>query len=422
MPEATIDHMVALTVFLAALLLFITLFNQTLQTAILYQQHSYIASKCTDMLDSILLNPGYPTYWGAGNITPSSFGLQDPEFTQYRLSPFSLMRLAALENKNTSVYYSGTNMWNSTPVYYSETNMWYSNVTIGFGNYLLVPYNEAMNYTTVAQLLGTNNSFGFQLTIQPIVTVSVSEYKPSNPLIMTVNVSGNGFPLSRANLSYCLFTADLQGSSPSYAISSPPSPVITDDQGFALLRFPQIQDPDAVYALIVYAHLSGLTGVGYYQRVSSDKQYIVPFVNDFASGSIILAHSYDIHDFGPPNAELTYNATYVILTQDFTLREMPMDNATGKVNYGSTMFPYGNLTIPTSNPGILVVTYRKSATEGGIILMPWGISSMAFPIVFGDTTTGREWIATDTRQVIVNGIAYQAKLALWSLQGQQVIG
>ncbi len=67
MPEATIDHMVALTVFLAALLLFITLFNQTIQTAILYQQHSYIASKCTDMLDNIMLNPGYPTYWGAGN-------------------------------------------------------------------------------------------------------------------------------------------------------------------------------------------------------------------------------------------------------------------------------------------------------------------------------------------------------------------
>jgi hypothetical protein len=405
MPEATIDHMVALTVFLAALLLFITLFNQTIQTAILYQQHSYIASKCTDMLDNIMLNPGYPTYWGAGNGSPSSFGLQDPEFTQYRLSPFSLMRLTTLTG---------------TPVYYSKTNTWYSNITMGFGDFLLVPYNEAINYTTVTQLLGTNNSFGFQLTIQPVITVSVSESLLNNQRVPTVYVSGAGFPLSRANLSYCLFTADFQGNSPSYAISY--GKTYTDEKGAAFLQpFPQIQDPNAVYALIVYAHLSGLTGVGYYQRVSSDKQYIVPFVNDFESGSVILAHSYDIHDFGPPNADLTYNATYVILTEDFTLREMPMDSATGQVNYGNGQ-PYGNLTIPTTNPGILVITYRKSANEGGFVLMPWGISSMAFPIVFGDTTTGREWIATDIRQVIVDGIAYQAKLALWSLQGYQVTG
>jgi len=421
MPEATIDHMVALTVFLAALLLFITLFNQTIQTAILYQQHSLIASKCTDILDNIMLNPGYPTYWGMGNTTPSSFGLQDPEFTQYRLSPFSLMRLAALENKNTSIYYSGTNMWNSTPVYYSETNMWYSNITMGFGDFLLVPYNEAINYTTVGQLLGTNNSFGFQLTIQPVITVSVSESLLMNQRVPTVKVSGASFPLSRANLSYCLFTADFHGNSPSYAILY--DKANTDEKGFAYLKpYPQIQDPNAVYVLIVYAHLSGLTGVGYYQRGSEDKQYIVPFVNDFNSGSVILAHSYDIHDFGPPNADLTYNATYVILTEDFRLREMPMENATGMVNYGNGNFSYGSLTIPTMNPGILVITYRKSANEGGFILMPWGISSMAFPIVFGDTTTGREWVATDIRQVTVGGIAYQAKLALWSLQGYQVIG
>jgi hypothetical protein len=405
MPEATIDHMIALTVFLAALLLFITLFNQTIQTAILYQQHSYIASKCTDTLDNIMLSPGYPTYWGAGNTTPSSFGLQDPEFTQYTLSPYSLMRLTAVTG---------------TPVYYSKTNTWYSNITMGFGDFLMVPYNEALNYTTVGQLLGTNNSFGFQLTIQPVITVSVAESLLSNQRVPTVNVSGSGFPLSKANLSYCLFTADFQGNTPSYAISY--GQTYTDEKGFALLpAFPQIQDPNAAYALIVYAHLSGLTGVGYNQRVSSDKQYIVPFVNDFGSGSVILAHSYDIHDFGPPNADLTYNATYVILTEDFKLREMSMGSATGHVNYGNGQ-PYGNLTIPTSNPGILVITYRKSTNEGGFILMPWGISSMAFPVVFGDTTAGREWIATDIRQVIVDGIAYQAKLALWSLQGPQVIG
>jgi hypothetical protein len=176
--------------------------------------------------------------------------------------------------------------------------------------------------------------------------------------------------------------------------------------------------------LIVYAHLGGLICLGYHQRVSSDQQYIIPFIDDFGERKVIIAHSYDVHYLGPPEAELAYNATFVLLTQDFTLREMPMENATGKtgkVNYGNGK-PYGNITIPTTNPGILVITYRKSAVEGGIILMPWGISSMAFSIVFGDSTAGREWIATDIRQVIVNDVAYQAKLALWSLQGYKVTG
>ncbi len=408
MPEATIDHMIALTVFLAALLLFIGLFNQTIQTAILYQQHRYIASKCTDMLDNIMLNPGYPTYWGTSNATPSSFGLQDPEFTQYRLSPFSLMRLAS---------FSGT------PVYYSKTGMTYSNVTLGFGDSLLVPYNEALNYSTASTLLGTNNSFGFQLTVTPTVTVSISEFQSSNPLILTVNVAGNGFPLLRANLSYCFLTVSTQGGNyPSYTTSY--GTAYTDEQGSAFLSFPQVQDSGTSYALIVYARLSGLKGVGYHQRVSSSQQYIIPFINDFNQGTVILAHSYDVHYLGPPEAAIFYNATFVLLTEDFTLREMPMDNATGtvgKVNYGYG-YPYENVTIPTMNPGILVVTYKKSANEGGIILMPWGISSLAFSIVFGDNTAGKEWVATDTRQVTVSNVAYQAKLAVWSLQGYGVTG
>ncbi len=121
-----------------------------------------------------------------------------------------------------------------TPVYYSKTNTWYSNITMGFGDFLLVPYNEALNYTTVGQLLGTNNSFGFQLTIQPVITVSVSESLLSNQRVPTVNVSGAGFPLSKANLSYCLFTADFQGNTPSYAISY--GKTYTDEKGFALLQ------------------------------------------------------------------------------------------------------------------------------------------------------------------------------------------
>ena len=61
MVSATIDHMISITVFLAALLLFINMFSQTNQTAIIYQQHREIATKCSDLIDDILLNPGSPS-------------------------------------------------------------------------------------------------------------------------------------------------------------------------------------------------------------------------------------------------------------------------------------------------------------------------------------------------------------------------
>lgn len=408
MAGATIDHMVALTVFLAALLLFIGLFNQTIQTAILYQQHRYIASKATNLLDNILLSPGYPIDWGMTSNTPTSFGLQDPEFTQYRLSPFSLMRLRSLTGD---------------PINYTKTGKTYSNITMGFGDFLFVPYSQVVNYSTVATLLGTNGSYGFQLNIAPVVSVAISEFQSSNPLILNVSVSGKGFPLSNAIVSYCFLTADLQGSYPSYTTTY--GSTYTDENGRAFLPpFTDVTDDDIPYALIVYARLSGLIGLGYHQRVTSGQQYVIPLIDDFEERRVLIAHSYDVHYFGPPEATIFYNVTFVLLTEDFTLREMPIENSTGKVgkvNYdGTGPFIYGNVTIPTTNPGILVITY-STGNEGGIILMPWGISSMAFEITFGDEMFGREWVATDVREVIVNDVAYQAKLALWSLQGYRVI-
>ncbi|MDH5481962.1 MAG: hypothetical protein OEY22_03650 [Candidatus Bathyarchaeota archaeon] len=410
MAGSTIDHLISVTVFLGAILLFISLFNQTLQTAILYQRHRNLATKCSDLLDNMLLNPGIPVNWGRSNCTPTGFGVQDPEFTQYKLSPFSLMRLRSSYGQ---------------PVYYPKTGSYYSNITMGFGNFLLVSFTQAINYSTVAKLLGVNNTYGFQLTITPIITVSVKEVQSKNPLKISVEVTGTGFPLANAAISYCFLTVALAeggGEYPSYKTEY--GTTYADDKGSVVLEFAEVDDDGISYAFIAYAHLSGLIGVGYHERVNSDKQYIIPFIDNLEERKVLIAHSYDVQYFGPPVAELSYNATFVLLTEDFTLREMPMDNDTGKVgkvNYGEGK-PYKVVTIPTYNPGILIITYRKSAVEGGVILMPWGISSMAFPVTFGEDTSGKEWVATDLRQVIVNRVAYQAKLALWSLESYPVVG
>jgi len=373
----------------------------------LYQRHRYIATKCSDLLDNVLLNPGYPVDWGTSNSAPAGFGLQDPEFTQYKLSPFSLMRLQSSTGK---------------PVNYSRTGLTYSNITMGFGNFLLVPYTETINYSTATKLLGINNTYGFQLVITPIITISITETHPGNPLTVTVNVTGTGFPLSNATVSYCLLKVVEKGKGKNPSYTSAFGTAYTDEKGSAVLNFQNTSATDS-YALIVYAHLSGLVGVGYHNRVTSDKRYVIPFIDSFEDRRVILAHSYDINYFGPPESAVFYNATFVLLTEDFTLREMPMENSTGKIGkitYGGG-WPYRIITVPTYNPGILITTY-ESNDEYGVVLMPWGISSMAFPVTFGGNPVGREWVATDIRQVIVNGIAYQVKLALWSLEGYGVIG
>jgi hypothetical protein len=80
---------------------------------------------------------------------------------------------------------------------------------------------------------------------------------------------------------------------------------------------------------------------------------------------------------------------------------------------------YAVVNVP-DNDGILIVTYKDSVSgQVGIVLMPWGLGSMAFPVTLGGNSKGQEWVTTDIRQVTIGGFAYEAKLALWSLQGVQ---
>jgi len=406
MVSSTIDHMIAITVFLAATLLFVGLFNQTIQTAVIYQHHRATATKASDLLDNMLLSPGIPLRWGQNDSLPTSFGLQDPEFTQYRTSAFSLMRL---------------NSATGTSVFYPKTGETYSNITIGDKNFLLVSQTSSLNYTTALDLLGIRNQYGFQLTFTPIVTVSVTDDFDTGHLRLSVDAYGTGFPLANAHVSYCLVSVGLTGGAeghPAYTIDY--GNATTNGQGSVTLEFTGITSSSS-YSFIAYVHLGGLVGVGYCEHVSSEAEYVIPLVGSVSNGTILIAHSFDIESSDPPSSEVKYNASLVYLAEDFTLREMPLENSYGHVNSGDGS-PYEVVNIPTDNPGILIITYKKSAVEGGLVMMPWGVSSLAFPVVFGGDPSSQEWVATDMRQVIVGGVTYQATLALWSLEGYQVVG
>jgi hypothetical protein len=393
----TIDHLVATIAFIAAIFLFLGLFTQTLQAAVLYQQNRHVALKASDLLDNVLLSPGYPYNWGETNTTLSCFGLQQPGAAGYELSPFALMRLTSLSGE---------------PVEYPVgEGKWYSNVSLGLGGYLFLPLSDAINYETAAMLLGVNGTYGFQLSITPIVNVSITEYQ-SNPLILKVEVDGPGFPLSGANLGYYLYRTDKKGN-----IELTTGTEQTDSAGVAYLNF--TFDGAETYTIIAHAGLGGLKGFGYYIHQAFEKGAgIIPFIVDYEEGKVFLAHDWDVNGIGePPEPNYFYTATFYVLTEEFEFQEWPIANSTGIINYGAKS--YAETTLPVAHAGFLLVTYY-SGLDYGMSIMPWGVGSpLAASILFGGVPAGNVWVASDFRHVTVGQLSYQAKILCWSLKGYQ---
>jgi len=405
MTGVTIDHLVATTAFIAAILLFVGLFSQTLQAAVLYQGNRHVALKASDLLDSALLNPGYPYDWGETNATLSCFGLQKPGEAGYTLDSFALMRLISLSGK---------------PVEYPRgSGKWYNNVSLGPSGFLFIPISDSITYDTASRLLGANGTYGFQLNIRPTVDVIISENQ-TNPLSLKVVVQGSGSSLSGATLSYYLYRAYKTGTYPSIELFAGTKQ--TDAAGVAYLPF-SFNGETETYTIIIYAQLSGLLGLGHYiHRTFTQGAGVMPFVVEYKvpgedEAKIYLAHSWDVQDQSTPVPDYKFNATFFGLTEDLQFREWPIANSTGSLNYGSKN--YEVTTLPTGHPGFLIVTYW-SGGQCGMSIMPWGIGTLAVSVLFGDNPEGNVWTATDLRQVTIDKLAYQAKITCWSLQGYQV--
>lgn len=404
MASSSIDHMVALTIFVVATLLFIGLFNQTIQTAVVYQNHRATATKASDILDTILLNPGTPSNWGITGVSPTGFGVQDPEFTQYKLDAFSLMRL---DPYDSVIYYQKAN---------NQTGMSYNSLSDRSGGYLYMPASLAVTYSTAQKLMGINGSYGFQLTLTPVLTVTVTNSTSGDtPLTLNLRVDGTGFPLANAKVNYKLFLLSLNSENefPAFKVYNGTS--TTDITGSAVISFPSVKSSQS-YAFIASVQLSGLNGVGYKVNNAAESPHVIPLINNIDSQQIILAHSGDIA--GDDLSPLTYNTTMVNFnSQDFSLQELKVDAA--GILQASAGYPYGEVTLSTE-PAILIIGYNSSAAQGGFSLMSWGLNALSNEITFGPNPANVEWVSTDMRQVTVGGVTYHAKISVWSYKGIQV--
>jgi hypothetical protein len=402
---ATIDHMISLTILIAALLVAMMTYNGMFATAVDYDRNRQVANKAIDLINTICLSPGNPTDWGETNDTLLTFGLQDPRTGGYALSPYSIMRLKTSTNDSQLIEYP------------PDSGLFYNNISAYFGDAILTPLGDCINYTSATELLGINETYGFSVDITPSLNVSISTV-PDDHLVLKVDVTGSALPLSGVTLNYYLFHIEQGVSTSTFVTYSGVEE--TDSFGSAVMEFDDLDgDGGEAYHFMVYARLSGLNGVGYYSQDDLDDypQYIVPLIYDYDEGIIMIAHSWGVHEYTEtPVPEVSYNATFYVLTSDFQLQQVEIENSTGQLNYGSK--DYETTQIPASEVGILFISYRWSNRLGSVV-MPWGIGTLGVSASFDSSfgSGGSEFVATEIRQVTIDGISYQVKVSTWSLSG-----
>jgi len=400
---ATIDHMISVTILIAALLVAMMTFNGLFASAIDYDRNRQVANKAVDIMNTICLSPGSPIDWGETNSSVLGFGLQDPRASGYALSPFSIMRLATSDSSEDSQIVE----------YPPDSGIFYNNISTNYGHAILTPLGVCINYTTAAELLGVNGTYGFSVDITPTLNVVVSQVD-TDPLKLNIEVHGSGMPLSGATLNYYLFSVENSGNDPWILAHS--GVEHTDPSGSADIVFSEIDDNEPVYSFTVYVSLGGVNGVGYYTtNTISNEVFIIPLVEDYDEGKLILAHSWEILFPGQP-AEVFYNATFYILTSDFQLQPFDLD-CDGLLNSGEG-FPDVSTQIPSSEVGLLVVSYMKNPNEMGSIIVPWGVGALGVPASFSagiGSSSDYDFVATELRQVKIDGISYQVKVSAWSL-------
>jgi hypothetical protein len=400
MAGASIDHIISLTILIAALMIAMMSFNQMFSSAVIYETNTQVASKAVDIINTVCLSPGNPADWGATDDDVLGFGLQDPVVGGYALSPYSIMKLNTANSA-------------SELVYYDETGLFYNNISTKDGYAILTPLGNCVNYTTAAELLGITGHYGFSLDITPTLNVNVTQVG-TNPLRLNVQVYGSGMPLSGATLDYYLFHIIKIDSSDYPIINLEPSGVaLTDQSGSAELVFSNVTGNNPVYSFTVYARLSGLCGVGSKIRSNAAADnFVVPLIEDYDQGKIILAHSWDVLDSGD-EAAVHYSAAFYGLTSDFMLQQFEIENSIGLLNSGEGK-PYITTQIPASEVGILVISYTARGDLGSIIV-PWGVGALGVSASYsGGLGSGNsKFVATELRQVTVDGVSYQVKVSVW---------
>jgi hypothetical protein len=165
----------------------------------------------------------------------------------------------------------------------------------------------------------------------------------------------------------------------------------------------------------VKASTAGISGIGYLsQETMTNSGSLIPYIQSYESGTANMMLTQNPQT-GMGN--LYFNASSYVVPDNFV--PIPAGIFSGIVN---STTPSQSLSINTNNQTAFLVIAYSDGSNYGMVITPIGVNSIGASVTFGANPSGKNWVATDLRQVLIGNIAYQAKLSLWSLQGYGVTG
>lgn len=386
-----IDHAAAFVLVIITFTASIAAFNGIVVAGLNYLQLRDVSIAASDLIDNMLLTPGSPSNWGQLNSQPLAFGLQNPGFKSYSLSPFDPLRMM---QPSGTILVSGVN---------------YSTFVLPGGETMFQPTLSLVTYSTALKISGLNGLYGFRLNLAPTLNVTITPTS-MNPLTFTISVSGPGGPTYNAIIGFTVFyipsNVNTNNVPPVYTLFTK---VTTNTLGQATVSFP-FDGSTTAYNGLATISAGGLLATGSISNTNFSQVKMWPVINNISNGTGEMIHQCTYQN-NPPCGKYFYNASLYIPASDGTLQPIQITGGTGSVTPGSP----GVFQFPLNQPGIVVVGYDGPGLSkgAGFFILPWGANTLGLSLTFGNNPPSTPAVASVRRAALMGLMHYQAVLTLW---------
>jgi hypothetical protein len=156
-----IDYIASFVILLSLLTITVTVTTQTLDSIYNYHSSQQMNTRATNLLNDLTESTGFPIDWAQGSTAPTSIGFRWAVGEGSYINPFAPMRLM-----NSSVTHSlGPYSYND---FSSATLSPWPNANLNF------KVGDAVTYDEASKLLDTNGSYGWRVTYNPSLNITLA--------------------------------------------------------------------------------------------------------------------------------------------------------------------------------------------------------------------------------------------------------
>ncbi|MGD0804316.1 MAG: DUF2341 domain-containing protein [Candidatus Bathyarchaeia archaeon] len=156
-----IDYIASFVILLGLLTITVTVTTQTLDNIYNYHSSQQMNTRATNLLNDLTESTGIPEDWAQGSTAPTSIGFRWAVGEGSYINPFAPMRLM-----NSSVTHS-LGPYNYNDLSSATLSPW-PNANINF------KVGDAVSYEEASQLLDTSGSYGWRVTYNPLLNITLA--------------------------------------------------------------------------------------------------------------------------------------------------------------------------------------------------------------------------------------------------------